>query len=135
MSEPVDDLELLGIVERRRDPSDGRAKLICRPTAAGGMRTARRIIAEIEAEYAELIGMIASRHTARALNALVTALTAKNTGANALATCAIAPVGDAIASRSMATATQASRSLLTWTTSKRLVCNTPRCRFAWRKRA
>jgi len=49
--------EPLGIVERRPDPSDGRAKLICL-TGAGweAMRTARRIIAEIEADYARLVG-------------------------------------------------------------------------------
>jgi DNA-binding MarR family transcriptional regulator len=43
MSELVDDLERLGIVERRPDPSDGRGKLI-RLTDAGweAMRTARR---------------------------------------------------------------------------------------------
>ena len=94
------------------------------------MRIARRIIAEIDAEYAELIGMIASRRTAHALNALPTALTAKNTGANALAIGAIAPVGDAIASRSMATATQASRSLLTWTTSSGAGARLPRMECA-----
>ena len=57
MSELVDDLQRLGMVERRPDPSDGRAKLICL-TGAGweAMRTARRIIAEIEADYARLVG-------------------------------------------------------------------------------
>ncbi len=57
MSALVDDLERLGIVERRPDPRDRRAKLICL-TERGwdAMRTARRVIAEIEAEYAALVG-------------------------------------------------------------------------------
>ena len=43
MSELVDDLQRLGIVERRPDPRDGRAKLICLTDAGWeAMRTARR---------------------------------------------------------------------------------------------
>ncbi len=57
MSELVDDLQRLGIVERRPDPSDRRAKLICLTDAGWeAMRTARRVIAEIEAEYTEIVG-------------------------------------------------------------------------------
>jgi DNA-binding MarR family transcriptional regulator len=57
MSELVDDLQRLGIVERRPDPSDGRAKLICLTDAGWeAMHTARRVIGEIEAGYARLVG-------------------------------------------------------------------------------
>jgi DNA-binding MarR family transcriptional regulator len=57
MSELVDDLERLGILERRPDPSDGRAKLICLTDAGWkALRTARRVIAEIEADYTQLVG-------------------------------------------------------------------------------
>lgn len=57
MSELVDDLQRLGVVERRPDPSDGRAKLICLTDAGWeAMRTARREIAEIEDGYRELVG-------------------------------------------------------------------------------
>lgn len=77
MSELVDDLARLGIVERRPDPSDGRAKLICL-TEAGweAMRTARRIIAGIEAEYADHVGSKRFEDAAQTLNALLSALTA-----------------------------------------------------------
>lgn len=72
MSELVDDLQRLGIVERRPDPSDGRAKLICL-TEAGwdAMRTARRIIAEIEAEYGALVGVERFEAAALTLDELV----------------------------------------------------------------
>lgn len=57
MSELVDDLQRLGVVERRPDPSDGRAKLICLTDVGwDAMRTGRQAIAEIEAEYAKLVG-------------------------------------------------------------------------------
>jgi DNA-binding MarR family transcriptional regulator len=57
MSELVDDLQRLGIVERRPDPSDRRAKLICLTDAGWeAMETARQAIAQIEAEYAQLVG-------------------------------------------------------------------------------
>lgn len=57
MSELVDDLQRLGVVERRPDPSDGRAKLICLTDAGwGAMLTGRREIAAIEDDYRELVG-------------------------------------------------------------------------------
>jgi DNA-binding MarR family transcriptional regulator len=57
MSELVDDLQRLGIVERRPDPTNRRAKLICLTDAGWqAMRTARDIIAEIETDYAQLVG-------------------------------------------------------------------------------
>lgn len=74
MSEIVNDLERLGIVERRPDPADGRAKLICL-TAAGwdAMRTARTIIGDIEAEYARAVGADEFERAARTLDALLSA--------------------------------------------------------------
>jgi DNA-binding MarR family transcriptional regulator len=53
----VNDLEALGYVERAADPADRRAKLV-RPTARGRkmVDAARRGIAELTAEWAELIG-------------------------------------------------------------------------------
>jgi DNA-binding MarR family transcriptional regulator len=57
MAELVDQLEDQGLVERRPDPSDGRAKLVVL-TAAGwdAIRTGQQIIARIEADYARRIG-------------------------------------------------------------------------------
>src|SRR3984957_12353180 len=57
MAELVDDLERLGIVERRPDPTDGRAKLICLTEQGwAAMRIGHQIIAGLEAEYAQQIG-------------------------------------------------------------------------------
>jgi DNA-binding MarR family transcriptional regulator len=57
MVELVDDLERLGFVERRPDPADRRAKLICLTTRGRHVtRTSHEIIAELEAEYAGVIG-------------------------------------------------------------------------------
>lgn len=83
MSELVDDLERLGIVERRPDPRDRRAKLICL-TEAGWetMRTAREIISGIEAEYADHVGSERFENAAQTLNALLTARTAKKNEAS-----------------------------------------------------
>jgi DNA-binding MarR family transcriptional regulator len=76
MSELVDDLQRLGIVERRPDPRDGRAKLICLAESGWeAMRTARRIIAAIEADYAERVGRERFEATAQSLDALLRALT------------------------------------------------------------
>ena len=77
MSELVDDLQRLGIVERRPDPSDGRAKLICLTNAGwDAMRTARGAIADIEARYAGLVGAARFEDAARTLDALLGALAA-----------------------------------------------------------
>ncbi|WP_439378848.1 MarR family winged helix-turn-helix transcriptional regulator [Amycolatopsis lexingtonensis] len=53
----IDELEALGYVERRPDPSDRRAKLIC-PTARGlaQMRAADAIMAAIQDRHAERLG-------------------------------------------------------------------------------
>ncbi|HEY1276880.1 MAG TPA: MarR family transcriptional regulator [Thermoleophilaceae bacterium] len=76
MSELVDDLQRLGIVERRPDPSDGRAKLICLTDAGWeAMRTARAIIADIEADYAKRVGAKRFEAAARTLDALLRSLT------------------------------------------------------------
>ena len=58
MAELVDDLERLDYVERRPDPSDGRAKLVCL-TERGwdAMREGRRQIGQIEAEWAATMGV------------------------------------------------------------------------------
>jgi len=75
MSELVDDLERLGIVERRPDPSDGRAKLICLTDAGWqAMSTGRQAIAEIEADYAELVGAKRFEDAAETLNELLAGL-------------------------------------------------------------
>ena len=72
MSELVDDLQRLGIVERLPDPSDGRAKLICLTDAGwDAMNTAREVITQIEAEYAALVGAERFEDAARTLDALL----------------------------------------------------------------
>jgi DNA-binding MarR family transcriptional regulator len=78
MSELVDDLERLGIVERRPDPSDGRAKLICMTDAGwDAMRTARGVIASIEGRYAELVGAARFEAAAATLDELLRALSSE----------------------------------------------------------
>jgi DNA-binding MarR family transcriptional regulator len=77
MSELVDDLQRLGIVERRPDPRDKRAKLICLTDAGWeAMRTARRLIADIEADYAQRVGPERFEAAAQTLDALLRTLTA-----------------------------------------------------------
>ena len=77
MSELVDDLQRLGIVERRPDPRDGRAKLICLTDAGWeAMRIARRVIGEIEADYARRVGAEEFEASAQTLDALLRSLTA-----------------------------------------------------------
>jgi DNA-binding MarR family transcriptional regulator len=78
MSELVDDLQRLGIVERRPDPSDGRAKLICLTNPGWeAMRTARRVIAEIEADYGRLVGAEHFEAAAQTLNELLNGLASR----------------------------------------------------------
>jgi DNA-binding MarR family transcriptional regulator len=75
MAELVDDLERLGIVERRPDPSDGRAKLVCLTDAGWeAMRTGRRVITELETKYAQLIGTKRFEQTCQGMQALLDAL-------------------------------------------------------------
>jgi DNA-binding MarR family transcriptional regulator len=56
-AELVDDLEAIGYLERRADPSDGRAKLVSL-TGRGwaAVRSGRVVIAEIEGDWAGQIG-------------------------------------------------------------------------------
>jgi DNA-binding MarR family transcriptional regulator len=76
MSELVDDLQRLGIVERRPDPTDARAKLICLTDAGWqAVRTARSIIADIEADYAERVGAKRFEAAAQTLDELLRGLT------------------------------------------------------------
>jgi DNA-binding MarR family transcriptional regulator len=78
MSELVDDLQRIGIVERRPDPSDGRAKLIClTDTGWEAMRTARGVIAEIEADYAQLVGVERFEAAAQTLDELLRGLASR----------------------------------------------------------
>lgn len=57
MAELVDELEADGLLERRPDPTDGRAKLVAlTPTGWDAIRTGRTIIARIEGDYARRIG-------------------------------------------------------------------------------
>jgi DNA-binding MarR family transcriptional regulator len=57
MAELIDDLQAKGYVERRPDPRDGRAKLVCLTERGwAAMRTGRNAIQTIEADYARRIG-------------------------------------------------------------------------------
>ncbi len=57
MGQLVDEVERLGYVERRPDPKDGRAKIV-QFTQEGHdlIRDGRRIVREIQEEWADLIG-------------------------------------------------------------------------------
>ena len=53
----VNDLERLGYVERRPDPADGRAKLVClTERGARAQRAGREIMLQIERDWSELLG-------------------------------------------------------------------------------
>lgn len=67
-SQLVSDLERQGLVERVADPTDGRASLIRATRAAdAGFRVARKRLAEIEREWALLIGEQGLSELARTL--------------------------------------------------------------------
>jgi DNA-binding MarR family transcriptional regulator len=56
-AELVDDLAELGYLERRTDPTDGRAKLVTLTDRGwAAMRTGREIIAGIERDWADRVG-------------------------------------------------------------------------------
>jgi DNA-binding MarR family transcriptional regulator len=75
MSELVDDLQRLGIVERRPDPRDKRGTLIFLTDSGWeAMRTARRVIADIEADYARCVGSERFETAAQTLDARLRAL-------------------------------------------------------------
>lgn len=64
----VDDLERLGYLERRPDPTDRRATLICLTTRGWDeVQTALAIIAAIEAEWASRLGKDRMRQLREAL--------------------------------------------------------------------
>ena len=52
----VDELERLGYVTRRPDPSDGRAKLVMSTARRAAERAAREAVVDIRDAWAELIG-------------------------------------------------------------------------------
>ena len=57
MAQLVDELQADGLVERRPDPTDRRAKLVAlTPAGWDAIRAGRAIIARIEADYANRIG-------------------------------------------------------------------------------
>jgi DNA-binding MarR family transcriptional regulator len=57
MAELVDELQAQGLLERRPDPADNRAKLIVlTPAGHDAVRLAKTIIARIETDYAHRIG-------------------------------------------------------------------------------
>jgi DNA-binding MarR family transcriptional regulator len=57
MAELVDSLEQLGYVERRPDPRDGRAKLVCLTDSGWrAMQEGRRLIAKIEDDWGAALG-------------------------------------------------------------------------------
>jgi DNA-binding MarR family transcriptional regulator len=72
MAELVDDLERHGYLERRPDPRDGRAKLVCL-TATGwqAIRQGRRIIEAIEADWGQRLGQQRFQELCQALQALI----------------------------------------------------------------
>jgi DNA-binding MarR family transcriptional regulator len=71
-SELVTDLQRLGYLERRPDPSDGRARLIY-PTARGRqvLADAGDRVAEIEAHWATLVGQEEFQRTCQTLQHLL----------------------------------------------------------------
>jgi DNA-binding MarR family transcriptional regulator len=74
-SELVDELQRLGYLERRRDPTDGRAKLIF-PTPRGRdvLDTAGRHVAELEQHWRELVNADEFNTACHTLNAILHAL-------------------------------------------------------------
>jgi DNA-binding MarR family transcriptional regulator len=79
-SELVNDLQALGYLERRPDPSDRRAKLIF-PTRRGrqALDDAGHRVAEIEQHWAQVIGSARFADTCRALQQLLDELTGRPT--------------------------------------------------------
>jgi DNA-binding MarR family transcriptional regulator len=74
-SELVNDLQFLGYLERRPDPSDGRAKLIY-PTPRGrsALNDAGDRVADIEQHWAELVGPSRFNAAAKTLQKLLDAV-------------------------------------------------------------
>ena len=75
MSGLVNDLERLGIVERRPDPRDGRAKLICLTDDGwDAIRIAQGTIRRMEEDYARIVGRRRFESAAGTLDELMRAL-------------------------------------------------------------
>lgn len=69
MSELVEQLEALGLVTRRPDPADGRARLVSfTPEGLGWLEDFRRAVSKAEAEVAATIGPEALEATKQALS-------------------------------------------------------------------
>jgi DNA-binding MarR family transcriptional regulator len=67
----VDQLERTGYVERRPDPRDARARLVCiAPRGARAVEVAAGVVAEVEAEWTRHLGERDMRQMRRALNRL-----------------------------------------------------------------
>ena len=71
----MDDLQRRGYLERIRDPSDGRARLI-RPTVRGAdaLAQAGRQFAEIETRWGDLVGADGFDQACRTLDRLLSAI-------------------------------------------------------------
>lgn len=75
MAELVDDLERLGYLERRPDPADGRAKLVClTDTGWQTIRQGRQVIESIEADWGSQLGAERFEDLCQSLQALLNAL-------------------------------------------------------------
>jgi DNA-binding MarR family transcriptional regulator len=75
MAELVDDLERLGYLERRPDPDDGRAKLVClTDTGWQAIRQGRHVIESIEADWGSRLGEERFEGLCQSLQALIDAL-------------------------------------------------------------
>ena len=79
-SELVNELQDLGYLERRPDPTDRRAKLIV-PTVRGrqALRDARARVVEIEQSWARLVGQERFASTCRTMQDLLDAINAGDT--------------------------------------------------------
>lgn len=74
MGEMVDAMEAAGYVERIPDPSDARARLVClsRKGRAAG-RLARKLVREVEDEWAEAVGAASLTSLRETLRMIVSA--------------------------------------------------------------
>jgi DNA-binding MarR family transcriptional regulator len=67
----VDQLERAGYVERRPDPSDARARLVCiAPRGAKAVEVAAGVVAQVEAEWTAHLGARDFQHLRRTLTKL-----------------------------------------------------------------
>jgi len=75
MAELVDGLEQLGYVERRPDPSDGRAKLVCLTDSGWrAIREGQRLISQLERDWGTALGSNRFESLCRELQALLDVL-------------------------------------------------------------